>query len=436
MRILIISYYFAPSNAIASIRTTKIAKYLQQLGYEVEIICGPSFMIDPTLEKDLEYFEQVYVVHGSKLYEQKQSTSSITCEVPERKTTISQNKKKLKAALHFLVKNDLADYLALFNSIIWYMHAKTVIHNTNLKNSDIILSSFGPIGSLLLAEYLKKKRSKNVWIIDYRDPIILDSQKGLLKLFYVYYQDRILNKCDISFCVSDGLKDYLVDRGNVNPIYKIPNGYDIEDIQQGLQDINYGVPLSFSYCGSLYGGRRDFSVFFKLLRELIDEKEIDEANLMVVYAGNDFSIFEKMASKYLLKGILRNYGTVSRDISLQITRSSDIALLASWNTKESKGIMTGKIYELFLLRKPIYAFISGDCKNSEIRSVMEETKAGIVYEEFGNYNYENMKQNVKKVYKQKLNNEKVTQIYDDEKVQSFSYQEIVKRIDTILKKYE
>lgn len=434
MKILLISYYFAPNNTIAAVRTTKIAKYLQELGYRIEVICGPAFIQDPILKQDLAKLKNMNIVHGSKFYEHRQINSlSQKSHIKNLENPII-HKNKLKQYIYHILPNSPSEYLFILNSFIWFLNAKKQLKN-RIGRYDIIISSFGPIGSLFLAEYFRKRRSKSIWIIDYRDPIILDSQKGCLKLFYAYYQDRILNKCDISFCVSDGLKDYLIDRGNIKPIYKVPNGYDIEDLQQDIQNVKYSVPLSFSYCGSLYGGRRDFSVFFKLLRELIDENEIDKANLMVSYAGNDFSIFEKMASKYLLSDILKNYGTVSRDMSLQITRSSDIALLASWNTKKSKGVMTGKIYELFLLKKPIYAFISGDCKNSEIRSVIEETRAGIVYEESGNYNYERVKQNIKTIYKRKLNNEIVSQIYDDEKLQSFSYQEIVKVIDNILTNY-
>ena len=37
-KILFICNYFAPDNTIAAVRTSKLAKYLQQNGYEVEVI--------------------------------------------------------------------------------------------------------------------------------------------------------------------------------------------------------------------------------------------------------------------------------------------------------------------------------------------------------------------------------------------------------------
>ena len=64
MRILIISYYFAPQNAIGAVRPTKLAKYLSRLGHEVTVICGPGLneRRDPTLERDLRERADVRVV--------------------------------------------------------------------------------------------------------------------------------------------------------------------------------------------------------------------------------------------------------------------------------------------------------------------------------------------------------------------------------------
>ena len=36
--ILLICNYFAPDNTIAAVRTSKLAKYLRQSGYEVQVI--------------------------------------------------------------------------------------------------------------------------------------------------------------------------------------------------------------------------------------------------------------------------------------------------------------------------------------------------------------------------------------------------------------
>ena len=56
-RILIISYFFAPQNAMGAVRPTKLAKYLSRMGHEVTVLCGPGMndRRDPTLARDLGY---------------------------------------------------------------------------------------------------------------------------------------------------------------------------------------------------------------------------------------------------------------------------------------------------------------------------------------------------------------------------------------------
>ena len=53
-RILIISYFFAPQNAMGAVRPTKLAKYLSRMGHEVTVLCGPGMndRRDPTLARD------------------------------------------------------------------------------------------------------------------------------------------------------------------------------------------------------------------------------------------------------------------------------------------------------------------------------------------------------------------------------------------------
>lgn len=51
MRILFISYYFAPANAVAAVRTTKIVKYLEKNGFTVDVICGNFPVVDDILKK-------------------------------------------------------------------------------------------------------------------------------------------------------------------------------------------------------------------------------------------------------------------------------------------------------------------------------------------------------------------------------------------------
>lgn len=67
--ILLICNYFAPDNTIAAVRTSKLAKYLRQSGYEVQVIAEKKDTVaeDEILKKDTENIK-VYYAYQSEFY--------------------------------------------------------------------------------------------------------------------------------------------------------------------------------------------------------------------------------------------------------------------------------------------------------------------------------------------------------------------------------
>jgi glycosyltransferase involved in cell wall biosynthesis len=138
-----------------------------------------------------------------------------------------------------------------------------------------------------------------------------------------------------------------------------------------------------------------------------------------------------MAKKYGLEDRIIDHGLVSRDKALQLVNSSDIGLVASWNTRNDQGVITGKVYELFLLKKTILCFISGDIANSELRNMIKSANAGYVYEEAIDSILE-LENQLLAVYRIKMREGKIIQDYDDEYVKKFSYDIIAKQIDSVI----
>ena len=61
-KILLICNYFAPDNTIAAVRTSKMAKYLKQNGYEIQVIAEKKDAVteDEILKKDTEGIQVCY----------------------------------------------------------------------------------------------------------------------------------------------------------------------------------------------------------------------------------------------------------------------------------------------------------------------------------------------------------------------------------------
>jgi len=167
------------------------------------------------------------------------------------------------------------------------------------------------------------------------------------------------------------------------------------------------------------------------LSNLISKKKVNRRDIEVHYAGAGFYLISNMAKRYGLEDRIIDHGLVPRDKALQLVNSSDIGLVASWNTKNDQGVITGKVYELFLLRKMILCFISGDIGNSELRNMIESANAGYVYEEAIDSILE-LENQLLAVYRIKMREGKIIQDYDDEYVKKFSYDIIAKQIDSVI----
>ena len=443
MKILLISYHFGPSNTIAAVRTTKIAKYLHRAGHDVEVICGPVQSIDPILERDIKEIEKIHRIDGSSLT----NTSSVVVQKYDSDKSFKSNVfNTIKKFIKSMMKNEISSYLDLYNSFIWYYKSRKIIKDC-AKDSDVVIASYGPLGSSLGGLYAKRLKPSIILVNDQRDTMIPETIFGIIRKIHYYYIIKLLRYSDLIFCVSQGLKDTYsrICKGHniarIENIHVTTNGYDKEDlydlvlneiIESGKQN---GDKLILSYCGSLYEGRRDLSPLFKMIKELYQSGDIDLSNVEIQYAGNDFHILLKQAEKFNLTNILKNFGIVSRKESISITKNSDISIVATWNTKTEQGILTGKIFELFLLNKYIFAFVSGDCGNSEIKDLIKRYNAGITYEENDRESYFLMKDIILKYYNLKSMNREFGIFPNKSIIEQYDYKNIINTLSCIISDY-
>lgn len=434
MKILFISYYFAPANAVASIRTTKIVKYLEKNGFIVDVICGKFPIKDEILERDIEGKRNIFYIDGFKFIENLRKYKRETSQKSPKlnwKSFILKISNKILDKIFGLEKYFIIEIL---NSYFFFQNAKKL--KININQYDFIVSSFGPVGSLLLANYYKKKNPKVKYILDLRDPIIPEYiNSGILKFFLKIFEEKTFNLLDYAVVVSEGLKEYLIDNGFKKGISVITNGYDLEDIsfvdEKFLKEIekNNSDKITFCYTGTLYEGKRDISKLFLALKQLINEGKIQEDKISIYYAGKDEDIFLNTAKIYNLDNISKSYGFLPRKKSLALQAGSDILVLATWNTNKEKGVLTGKLFEYMMFKKPILALVSGN-KKAEIDQILKNLTLSLVY-----YNehddIKNLKDYILKVYNIKILQDQILTEYN-EAINEYNYRNIVKKYTKIL----
>lgn len=404
--VLIISQFFAPRNVIAAVRFTKIVKYLSRTEkYRFWVICFDSKeckrdeMLQRDIDKAAEYVSIVPVevnktllsmVKRLKLGKNKEfvatnntlkgrdETNNIYYVLQEKFVNCRQ--KGIKGVL----KRFLGRFLLGVNDVydlgfecLFTIKAQKVLKQIPLEQMDVMVSSYGELGALMLALRIKRSCPRLGWIVDYRDPITAES----------YLKKKV---SDLVAYKADRMADYItgatrscVGSGRQRRKFRIiPNGYDLEDIASVSAGQN--EKLTISYTGSLHYAKSNMGPLFKIIYELNFEKRLDTEQIKIIYAGEHFHLLKKQAGQYGLEQLLENRGKVSRREALQIQKQSDILCALTWNNIGNDNILTGKVLEYFMMCKPILALVSGNKPESMIKRIITEANLGYCLEEAEN----------------------------------------------------
>jgi len=190
---------------------------------------------------------------------------------------------------------------------------------------DAIVSSMTPLTSHIIANDLVRK-NKIPWIADFRDLWTQNHYDKNLRIRHFFERRlelRTLSSANALTTVSQPLVEKLKELHKNKNVYSIPNGYDPEQL-------NPGIPLtkkfSITYTGRLYKGRRDPEPLFKVLKILIDENKIDPKTIEINFFGSDEGWLIRDIKKYQLEKIIQIHGQISREVSIQKQRESQVLL--------------------------------------------------------------------------------------------------------------
>lgn len=391
-KVLIVSPYFAPENSVASIRFTKIAKYLQQMGYDVTVICtqmNVKLVVDKTLEEDLKTLKKVIRIRYPELlyYTVKkhlgvEGGQGKGKEQKSEKKTVNDKARKRRDILNWTYAHFCS--MLLGRRFIQYVKKEG-------KSYDAVITTYSPISGHMLGNYMKKHHLCTTWIEDFRDPLTLYFEKSFLTSLTHFHGVKLMRRSDYITTVSKGSARKLIEEAkqfgvNIQQKIKIVhNGFDPEDRRTLLDVASIQNKLVFVYCGTLYeiGGqaKNNLAPLFEALSDLTAEGRIDKDFIEVQYAGSNGDTFYRYAEKYGMTEIAFDNGRVSRDESLKLQRKSDIIVVPVWNNKGETGIISGKFFETLLVQRNVLSIITGNQKNSELAAIIGQIQCGFAYEE-------------------------------------------------------
>lgn len=449
-KILLICNYFAPDNMIAAIRTSKLAKYLRQNGYDVQVIAEKkdTSAEDEILKKDTEGIKVCYA-HQSGFYkmfykkyqEIIQPHKKKRFDNLENRYRINLKTGKLEfypfeTAYPFLGSLDFI--VGLIKQYDLFLSVKKILRQC--KDFDYVMTSYGDSFSLFAGQFYHKYHKGTPWIFDIRDAVYrYKFTPCYVSWIAKIFERQIWRNADCILGVSKGICRRVPLKYR-KKVHCLTNGYDMPD-RDYLSTERLGKhKLVFTYTGSMYGGIRDLSILFKAVREAINKGVIQEEQLEFHYAGNGpaYEIFKSQAQKYELGKNCVTHGKLSHKASLELQQQSDVLIVASYDYQNNQGgVITGKALEYMSAGKPVIALIMGDIEHSELADIIRKTNIGIAYEDAHKQgDYDQLYAYVCGLYKAFRETGKIEYNPDKTELRKYDYRNLCNRLINIINQIE
>lgn len=370
---LIITYYWPPAGGPGVQRWLKFVKYLPDFDIE-PIVYIPSNanypIIDESLSNDVsdeliilrQPIKEPYKFAG--FLSNKKSKTISKGLIPEQKVQTPIDKLLLFIRGNFFIPDARKQWVRPS-----FQYLSTYIDDYNI---DTVITT-GPPHSVHLIGLKLQKVNKIKWIADFRDPWTTIGYHKQLKLLrisknkHLKFEKEVLNQADQIIVTSDVTKREFESKTN-KPIAVITNGYDSVSADEPALDTNF----SLAHIGSLLS-KRNPEVLWSVLKELVHEHSDFRNNFelnLVGYVSDE--VLERLVD-YDLSKYVNKVGYVSHNEAIRFQKKSQILLLIEIDSKDTRCIIPGKLFEYIVSNRPILAL---GPNGSDVERILKETNTG------------------------------------------------------------
>jgi len=258
----------------------------------------------------------------------------------------------------------------------WVKPSVNYLSNYLKENRVDAIITTGPPHSLHLIG-LKLQETFNLkWLADFRDPWTNIGYHDKLKLTtwakqkHIALEKQVLNKADRIIATSFTTKtefEALTDK----PISVITNGYNASDFNL-TSDVVLDEKFTLAHIGSLLSDRNP-EVLWQVLSELVFENESFAESFQLKLAGTLSEDVLKSIGNYGLSKHVTHLGYLSHQKAFIEMRQSQVLALIEIDSKKTKGIIPGKLFEYLLAKRPILAIGPVDW---DVEKIIAETNSG------------------------------------------------------------
>ncbi|OUS01099.1 glycosyl transferase family 1 [Flavobacteriales bacterium 33_180_T64] len=382
---LIITYYWPPAGGPGVQRWLKFVKYLPEFGVEPIVYCpeNPSYpIVDNSLLKEIPEGVKIITQPISEPYRfanilsSKSSKQISSGVIPKQKKQSLIQRLMLYVRGNFFIPDARKNWVKpSVNYLLEYIKTNTI---------DTIITT-GPPHSLHLIGLQLKQQLGVKWLADFRDPWTTIGYHKQLKLSkssqkkHKDFESKVLQTADEIIVTSENTKQEFLLKTK-QPISVITNGYDRHHVQKPEKDKCF----SLAHIGSLLSERNPIQLW-EALQELIHEHDNFRSTFQLKLIGVVSEDVLQTLKTYELDPYINNMGYVSHEEAIKAQLESRVLLLVEIDSKDTKVIIPGKLFEYMASSTPIVAV---GPQASDVETILKTTNTG-------HYFYYNEKERIK-----------------------------------------
>lgn len=372
-KVLIISFYFPPLNISGVYRTLKFVKYLPENGWQpIVLTCknpGP-WPRDESLLNEIRPEIKIYKARHINIRGLLAWLSGIGHAISRR-----QNARNAPSAVRAQPRKSRFSFFAKIvdsifipdQSITWLPSALVKAIRLCMREKINVIYTTSPPHSVHLIGYVISKLRRVRWVADFRDPW-LDNVNRLEHIYISPARARLETQLEKAVVTSANcvIANTFINRAVFVKRYStsvrqkfhvIHNGFDKDDLQRIELDDRPHDKMRLGYAGHVYDGMGEnfFTVLRKMLGNGQDWASKIEVNL-IGWQGNEFA--KQLAQEKELSRILVFGGRLPQRDALQKLMQCDVLLYFGYPSEKAAGWVPSKLFDYFLLCKPILAVVS------------------------------------------------------------------------------
>ncbi len=356
-RVLIIAYYFPPLGMGGVQRASKLAKYLPQLGYSVDVLTVKPIRYPAHDASLLDELPETVKLHRAGSTDPARIAHLLKLRLP-RGTKLGS---AVKRSGRYWPDSKIG----------WKKKALAMGERIIAENRpDIILSTSPPMTAHLIAMELAEKHHIK-WVADFRDfwesrqPEDVFSDDLVIKKSYGLLH-RIHKQADMVTRVNDAIGSEISDK----PI-SLQGGYDPSDFVN-IETETDSSQFLITYLGSS-GPLCPLDRIIEAVGRARDIDSLFANDVKVKIIGqNEATVLEECLKKNNLTDRVAFTGYLSHQTAIREASHGDLSLISL--AEDCPGILPGKIFDLLPLSAPILAVVP---EPGEAAKIIRATNAGL-----------------------------------------------------------